>query len=270
MIAALDSDYIGALLRSETFTPVLWTGSMLGVALIGLVVWLARRFSHRFSWRTLHTDVSGAATIVDFTLTFPIVLVILFFIIQLIIMLNGALIVHYAAYAAARSARVWLWDSTPWPSGVGLGPVVDRLRDTPVARAHNNSELQRRVEQAARFALIAASPADERLSSFPVNIPEHVLQQMAQVAGYAGRAAVLQRKARYAFDPQNSHVTVDYEQGSNEPEMLLDLFKSADAWAVTTTVSFRLHLAIPVARFLGVNRGDGQYYRAVTAKVTLL
>ena len=137
-------------------------------------------------------------------------------------------------------------------------------------RANRGREVRERVEQAARFALIAASPADVRIPSHPEDIPEQVIREMAQEAGRGGRADVLVRKARYAFDPRNSSVEFEVEKGRSRLELLPDLIKPGDAWAITATVSFRIHLGIPVARFLGSDRGDGHYFRSVIAKVTLL
>jgi hypothetical protein len=270
MAAVLDSNFIGVLLRSRTFVEILLTWGTLTAGLAVMAVLMARRLCRRVSWRALHTDTSGAATVVDFALTLPIFLIILLLIIQLMIMLNGALIVHYAAYAAARSARVWMWDADPWRLGTVLDPSLERLLKNPWVLANRSDEVRQRIERAARFALIAASPADVRLPSSPVDVPESTIRAMAQTAGYARRAGVLLRQARYAFDPQNARIDVEVTTGSNRLEVLPDLLKTADAWAVTATVSFRLHLGIPVARVLGTNRGDGHYYRSITAEVTLL
>jgi hypothetical protein len=270
MSSMLDYEFIVVLLRSETFAAILlqWGGCCVALAVIAGR--MTRHLGRRLAWRPLHPNVLGAATAVDFALTFPVFLVILLLVIQLMILLNGALIVHYAAYTAARSARVWMWDADPWRSGAVLGTSAERLLRNPIVQGNRSDEVRQRVERAARFALIAASPADERLASSPVDTPERIIHEMAQTAGHVGRAVVLLRKARYAFDPQNSQVAFDYEQGANKPELVPDLLKTADAWAITATVSFRLHLAIPVARLLGSNRGDGTFYRSVTAKVTLL
>jgi hypothetical protein len=61
----------------------------------------------------LHRNESGSAQSLSFVLTLPIFIVILLVIVQVSQLMIGTIMVHYAAFAAARAAIVWV------PAGVG-------------------------------------------------------------------------------------------------------------------------------------------------------
>lgn len=79
---------------------------------------------------------SGTATL-DFVLTFPLFMMIVLIVIQFALMVNARIIVSYAAYAATRSAVVWMED--------GL------------------EDAERRAEAAAEIACLPISPAVYKL-----------------------------------------------------------------------------------------------------------
>jgi hypothetical protein len=263
----LNIELIAALVASPTFygTVVLWgLACLAGAGALVAAVWRLRR--QQIRWRALSPDERGSATAADFVLTLPFFLVVVLWVIQFGIMANDALIVHYAAYSAARSARVWMWDRQM----VRIPGVDERILNNPVVRRNRDPEVQRRVERAARFALIAASPADPAVRSAGGTVPRRVLRAVAAEGGRPDRRDVLTRKARYAFAPENSTVRFDIvREISPYPDILFDYFKPADAWPVTAEVRYRMHLAIPAAWVLG-ERGNGHFYRWVDAKVTLL
>jgi hypothetical protein len=64
----------------------------------------------------LHRDEGGAAQSLSFVLTLPFFVMIILFIVQVSQLMIGTIVVHYAAFAAARSAIVWA------PAGVGSEP----------------------------------------------------------------------------------------------------------------------------------------------------
>ena len=216
-------------------------------------------------------DDAGGASVVDFTLTAPILLVIALLMVQLLVLFNDMLIVHYAAYCAARSARVWYWDTDSPRISVFTGQTDSAWLNNPaIARSRDQQTVRQRVEQATRLALIPAAPVAVDIPSQPERLPEGALRAMTQAGGHADRAAALIRQARYAFDPANSQI--DYGMVSvGNPLMALDLLKPGDAWPVTVTVQFKLCLTLPVARqVLGHHDGNGRYTSTITAEVTLL
>jgi len=63
--------------------------------------------------RLLHRDQQGSAQSLSFVLTLPLFVMIMLFIVQVSQLMIGMIVVHYAAFAAARSAVVWI------PAGLG-------------------------------------------------------------------------------------------------------------------------------------------------------
>lgn len=257
-----------ALISSVSFyrTAVWW--GLLSLTLLVILIWLLTRLRPMISLKTLASDQRGSSVAIDFVLTLPIFLTLLLLIVQYALMSHTALLVHYAAYSAARSARVWMWDKQdmrPWPR------PVPALR-TPDSLSNSSPEVQRRAETAARFALIAASPADVSIQRSPTQMPHSVLSSMAKASGLEGREQALINKAEYAFDPSNTIVQIKPAVSSlNQPGIEIDAAQPGDAWAVTAIVTFRMSLDMPIAaRLLGKSRGDGSYYETSTAEVTLL
>lgn len=91
-----------------------WLGLLLGSC---IVLWLlARGSSARFDWgrlRRLHEDQVGSAQTLSFVLTLPLFVCVMLFIVQVSQLMIGQLMVEYAAFAAVRSAIVWI------PANVG-------------------------------------------------------------------------------------------------------------------------------------------------------
>jgi len=75
------------------------------------------RIRFRRLWR-LHRDQGGSAQSLSFVLTLPVFVMIMLFIVQVSQLMIGTIVVHYAAYAAARSAIVWI----PADLGTDEGP----------------------------------------------------------------------------------------------------------------------------------------------------
>jgi len=267
-MAKVNSELLYTLFSSLSFyrTTIWW--AMLSLGLFVFLIWLLMRLRKSVSLCSLAGNDQGSSVAVDFVLTLPIFLTLLLLIVQYALMSHTALLVHYAAYSAARSARVWMWDAPDmrlWPR------PIPGLRN-PASRINPSPEVQIRAETAARFALIAASPADKSIQKSPIQMPVSVLNALAKTAGLDGREQVLMNKAAYAFDPANTRVEVRPAVSTeNQPGIEFDLKQPADAWPVTATVSFRMALDMPIAsRLLGKPRGDGSYYESSTAEVTLL
>jgi hypothetical protein len=58
--------------------------------------------------RTLHADQEGSVQTLSFVLTLPFFVMVLLLIVQVSQIMIGTIVVHYAAFASARSAIVWL------------------------------------------------------------------------------------------------------------------------------------------------------------------
>jgi hypothetical protein len=94
-----------------------WLG--LTVALFALLVLLVRLAGARLEWRRLrriHGDEAGSVQTLSFVLTLPVFIMVVLLIVQVSQLMIGKIVVEYAAFAAARSAIVWI------PARVGSGP----------------------------------------------------------------------------------------------------------------------------------------------------
>ena len=58
--------------------------------------------------RELHRDQQGSVQSLSFVVALPLLVMIILFIVQVSQLMIGTIVVHYAAYAAARSAVVWI------------------------------------------------------------------------------------------------------------------------------------------------------------------
>lgn len=65
----------------------------------------------------LHADEGGAAQSLSFVLTLPLFVMVILLIVQVSQIMIGTVVVHYAAFAAARSAVVWIPTETLDPEG---------------------------------------------------------------------------------------------------------------------------------------------------------
>ena len=77
---------------------------------------LIRWSGARWQWgrlKQLHACQAGSVQSLSFVLTLPLFLLIVLFIVQVSQLMIAITVVHYAAYAAARSAMVWIPAATP-------------------------------------------------------------------------------------------------------------------------------------------------------------
>jgi hypothetical protein len=96
---------VRAVLQSCWPWMVAWIGSC---AAIGLLAQLNRA---RWSWarlRRLHGDQGGSAQSLSFVLTLPLFILVMLTLVEISQIMIGTMVVHYAAFAAARSAIVWV------------------------------------------------------------------------------------------------------------------------------------------------------------------
>ena len=68
----------------------------------------AWRLGRRRLWSALHRDEAGGVQSVSFVLTVPIFIMLMLLAVQITQVMIGLMTVHYAAFAAARSASVWI------------------------------------------------------------------------------------------------------------------------------------------------------------------
>jgi len=217
----------------------------------------------------------GSATALDFMLTFPIFAFLMLFFMQMALVLHAYTVVQHAAYKAARAARVHVLDVDHAFLALNLNVVQQLITNAPM--------------------LVSISPAssDYATNNTGTNWNEESFRQYVTniTEGYGERTEPLIRKARYAYDPNNTIIELsllpDFDISLNtasDVEVIYNLLRekwdklragnlSQDGfvdWPVYVTVSYRYQLQIPIGNFWFENDPDRRYARWMTAKVRLL
>jgi hypothetical protein len=187
--------------------------------------WQARRLKQRrlAKLNQLHHAQDGVATVVDFSLTIPIFIAVVFLMTQLALMVNASLVIHYAAYNAARAAKVHMLDmeNAFWELDCCyvdslFAPVGGALKLADLIFEPEGpwrEETDRKVLTAAAFHLISLAPSSEQRY---INRQPSVSFEKLGLRKYlnhltdndAARTDLLLHKARYAFDER--YTKVDY------------------------------------------------------------
>jgi hypothetical protein len=185
--------------------------------------------------RKLHSDECGAVQSLSFVLTLPIFVMLMLFIVQLSQLTIARIMVEYAAYAAARSAIVWipadLGDGLETANRVGapylsLGTVHDEAGNEfeRLLLTHPSRKLHK-IELAAAHALmsvcpsrdVGAKPLHPGMDSF-ASI-ERAYQVMDQTAGTNTRIPDrLKNKLSYALAATTVRIEVRHKD--SEPPLI--------------------------------------------------
>jgi len=167
----------------------------------------------------------GVASTVDFVLTLPLFIAALLIIVQIAMLAHAALVVRHAAYAAARSALVYLPDSDHAFRELDCCAFVDAwvnaefvaLGARLIGSDILGNDWKARAEAAAMSTLVSISPGSKSYASnlVPANWNEQSMQRYYEVltrghrARFTNRNAALLRKARYAHDKTNTTVKIE-------------------------------------------------------------
>ncbi len=243
----------------------------------------------------------GAATSVDFMLTFPIFATLMLFIIQMALVLHAQTVVQYAAYKAARSARVQLLDGDHAFRAMDLPDVFDWVNNgLSIAQILEgefldsglfNGNARERVSAAAMNELVAISPASRRYANGAPGSSwdESTFTQYVDLAGsdYTDRTGPLLRKARYAYSDTNTEVDYSFFDITGFGADVKSIYKAADLvrvakglngtpfhslvdLPVSVTVRYRYELQIPIAQVAFWDRSKPRYSRVLEATVNLM
>lgn len=139
------------------------------LAVLSGLLWCVARFSGaRFRigrLAELHRCQAGGVQSLAFVLTLPLFLMILLFIVQVALLMIGLVTVNYAAFAAARSAAVWIPADVPgtvWEGGpqnvlpTGIVPNTPFRVDASVAQT---SLKYSEIFDAATLACVTMAPS---------------------------------------------------------------------------------------------------------------
>jgi hypothetical protein len=271
--------YLAVLLESPTFRSQTLGFAAAAIALLcgaGLLLYLRHRLPHR--GRQSLAGEAGSAAALDYVFTMPIFLLTVLLALQFMMLANASLMVHHAAFNAARSARIYGFERN---ITTALGQAVDPevANNFALLWAMNEDRAEEQAWNAAALTLVNAAPASanappsnpRRTDSF--NALPAYFDAITDGVDTIRRDAML-RKADYAFDGGNTRVEVGLRRD------VADLVGAAlggvdgapgrGEWIVEARVHHLYYLTLPIARYLGELQDDGSYRWDISAEVSLL
>jgi hypothetical protein len=226
----------------------------------------------------LHRDQVGGVQSLSFVLTLPLFMMVMMFIVQVGQLMIGTICVHYAAFAAARSAIVWIPAALPseGPNCIGAyqrdpdapdqrAPVLD-----PASPAYGPAEggltyvvspggpKYGRITTAAVLACMPVSPSRDYGIPLPGNTSAAagVLQAAyaAMVPESGGNSRIPQRlENKLAYAIHNTEVEIRFYHKNAEPPLEVTYFLPPDiaefrfnelGWQDVITVKVKHNLAL--------------------------
>lgn len=107
--------------------------------------------------RRIHSCEGGSVQSVAFVLTLPVFMLFVLFILQVSQLMIGTMVVHYAAFASARSASVWIPATVDINSAFGFNAEPDNWLD-PMPQLNGDAWLIRQnTEQSGKFHKVWAA-----------------------------------------------------------------------------------------------------------------
>src|SRR5262245_14445232 len=213
------------------FPYFLWL--LAGFASLWLVVRVSGARLSLTRLRTLHHSQEGSVQSLSFVLTLPLFMMIVLFIVQVSQLMIGITVVHYAAFAAARAASVWLAAEMPGEAanvvnGLSMSPPN---WSTPTLNYYGGSGPPswkcQKIWSAAVMACYPIAPSHQYLSagaaqSASSGMAQTTIQLYQTLVPAAGsNARIPQRimnKAAYAAEHTSIQISgFDYDDSSSAP-----------------------------------------------------
>ena len=199
------------------------------IALLALLLRVSqRKISAREIWqrmRQLHHCERGAVQSLSFVLTLPFFIVICLFIVQVSQLMIGVMVVHYAAYASARAAIVWIPADVDDLAQNKLGPPITAYN--PVLLRGDGTLVRenfkyRKIFEAAAIACAPISPsrnvgyAPDDLSSGSALVMKELYESLSPESARNTRIpARIDNKLGYSF--RNTAVRLEFRDKNTYP-----------------------------------------------------
>jgi hypothetical protein len=169
--------------------------------------------------RDVHRCEAGGVQSLAFVLTLPLFLMIVLFIVQIALVLVGLITVNTAAFAAARSASVWIpaYVSDLEPENrlpIGIGPGTPFTIDVAMAQS---SPKYGKIYDAAALACVPIAPSRSVGGDLSVlsgtAVDEALVNMYATLVPSSSSNGVLPQRLRnkLAYSLQNTRVIVRFE-----------------------------------------------------------
>lgn len=253
--------FVETLSRSETFLFNTLPWVFLIVLLSAVFLRLLKRQKQRLA--AFATDDRGAAAAMDFVFILPIGIFFISMIIQVLMLAHQSIVIHHAAFKAARSALV-VKCSPPSVQRLGLEEIIDNL-------TCDQSERDVIIRRAALIAALPAASSSntvrDRVTCNAQNVRDLTQGIVAMSLGYGAPQFLqqaLENRVCYVLEPGNLRVTSKWLETGYVTEGLPP---------VEVTLIYRHPLTAPIGSWLlaskGGRRGDGSRWREGIATVVL-
>jgi len=135
---------------------------VVSVLVLRLLVYVSRAELKLPHLRCLHRDEAGGVQSLSFVLTLPIFMFFLMFIVQMSQLVIAQVVIHYSAFAATRSAIVWIPASSGNEQANEIGSsrtVIGSERGVNVYQVGDGTEKFERIRRTAAMACMSISPS---------------------------------------------------------------------------------------------------------------
>lgn len=268
------------------------------------LTWRCGRRPTLRSLKGLHADEGGGVQSLSFVMVLPIFIMLMLFIVQLSQVLIGTIVVHYAAFAAARSAVVWVparfepydplndgqFDSFgPYLRENQVGPllsVVGPGQGGTIYRIGSRSQKLERIETAAVLACLPICPSRRTTIGAAQHPAAGVVERLYRTLapGAAANPQVNVRlRNKLAYSLAATSVDVTFLHRDDEPPLGPYLLRTDDGvdlerfyvWEVgwqdpiTITVTHQFALLPGPGRFLSRSLATAEQPDALARKIRL-
>jgi hypothetical protein len=259
------------------------------LAVLLLAAWAIVRFSGgRFRLgrlRRLHGDETGGVQSLSFVITMPFFVMLMVSILQISQIIIGVIVVHYAAYATARSASVWIPANLPVPEGSNcissyfpdptvpdqIIPIVDSTDEQYGPGGGGVTYLVEpgslKYEKIFSAAVLACTPVSPSKNlGFDVPNDFEVLGVLQRAYGAIApesnlNPAVSRRLAnKFAYALNNTDVEIRFFHDNREPPLVTYLLGEDDAQYRFNEIGWQDQITVKVKYRMALLPGPGRFF----------
>ena len=229
--------------------------------------------------RKLHADECGSVQSLSFVLVLPLVVMIVLFIVQVSQLMIGTIIVHYAAYATARAAAVWIparLSGGEGPNCISSYDVDSDAKDQAMPSllgptdgglwyiVQSGSAKYDKIAQAAVMACIPISPSRDvgaNLSSQGQTMAESLASAYYVSSPSSKDNAAIPRRIRHKLAYAMAHTTVEMKffHKNSEPPLMTHYLGNDIGEFYSNEIGWQDQIAVTVRHDLALLPGPGRF-----------
>ncbi len=226
----------------------------------------------------IHADECGSVQSLSFVLVLPLVVMIVLFIVQVSQLMIGTIIVHYAAYATARAAAVWI--PAQLSAGEGANCISSYYVD-PNAKdqtmpsllgptkgglwyvVQSGSAKYDKISQAAVMACMPICPSRDviTLSNQGQAMAENIAAAYCVSSPSSKNNAAIPRRIEHKLAYAMAHTTVEMKffHKNSEPPLMTHYLKSDIGEFYGNEIGWQDQIAVTVRHDFALLPGPGRF-----------